>query len=76
MLFLCFGCYNNVINKGHCSPLVDYILEEIVHHSLESGKRVDETKVYDYRLIYSYVYHKSGFPFISLLNPNIIVALS
>ena len=76
MPFLCFCCCNNVIDKGCCSPLVDHVSEEVVHHGLEGCRRVSEPEVHDCKLIYFYVGHKSSLLFISLLNPNIIVAPS
>ena len=51
MPFLCLCCYNNVIDKGCCSSLVDHILEEIIYYSLEDGRRVSEPIIYDCRLV-------------------------
>jgi len=74
VLLFCLYCHNNIINKGCSSFLIDYILEEVIYHSLESSRGVGESEVYDCRLIYFYMYCKGCLPFISFLDPNIVIS--
>ena len=54
----------------------DHILEDIIHHLLESGRGVTKAKEHNRGLEQSTSSDKCGLPFIASLDPNIIVAPS
>jgi hypothetical protein len=49
-------------------------VQEVVHHGLESGRRVCEAEKHHQRLIQTPIGPKSGLPLISIAHPDVVVA--
>ncbi|KAG5349175.1 hypothetical protein C0989_005447, partial [Termitomyces sp. Mn162] len=74
MVFLqCFGVDENVIEVHAHYTLCNEVLEDVIHHGLEGGWAVGETKEHDEWLEQSPVGLEGHLPLISFLNVHIIV---
>ena len=66
-----FGEDHDVVNVDNYD--VFHVSEDFVHHGLESGGGVAETKEHDRGFVGSSMADERGFPFVSFFNPYIIV---
>src|SRR5882724_8958985 len=76
MFLHCFREDEDVIQVDADYTLGDQILEYLVHHGLESGWTVGETKEHDQGFEKSSVCAESGLPFITFLDADIVVSPS
>ena len=72
----CVCCNNNVIDKCCHIPLVDHVVEQVIHYCLEGCQRIGKLKVHDGQLIGPNVCCKCCLPLITLFDPHVIVLLS
>ncbi|KAG5328927.1 hypothetical protein C0989_010280, partial [Termitomyces sp. Mn162] len=74
MMFLqCFGVDENVVEVHAYHTLYNEVPEDVVHHGLEGGWAVGETKEHNKWLKQSPVGPEGHLPLISLLNVHIVV---
>jgi hypothetical protein len=52
----------------------DELMEQVIHHGLESGRTVGQSEVHHQWFKESPVCAESGFPFIALLDPDIVIS--
>src|SRR5713101_2873581 len=76
MLFHHLGGDEDVIHIDEYKSCVNEILEEFIHHRLESCRRVGKTKEHHQGFKHSFVHLEGSFPFIAFLDSNIVVAPS
>ena len=67
-----FGENHDVINVDNYD--IFHISEDFVHHSLEGGGRVAETKEHDCGFVGSSMADKRSFPFVTFLNSYVVVS--
>ncbi|KIJ42184.1 hypothetical protein M422DRAFT_171584, partial [Sphaerobolus stellatus SS14] len=73
MLFQCFCEDKDVINVDNDNSLINELLEDFIHHCLESCRTICQAKEHDQRFKKASVGSESSLPFISLFDANIIV---
>ena len=66
----------DVIQVNDNLSFIDELPENFIHHPLEGGRRVAETKEHDSGLKQAPVGPEGGFPLISLLDTNMVVSIS
>src|SRR5713101_1853083 len=76
MLFHHFGGNEDVVHIDEYKSCVNEILEEFIHHRLESCRRVGKTKEHHQGFKHSFVHLEGSFPFITFLDSNIILSPS
>src|SRR5258708_20437874 len=74
MLLHCFREEEDVIQVDGDYTIRDQILEYLVHHGLESGWTVGETKEHDQGFEQSSVCAECGLPLIAFLHADIVVS--
>ena len=67
-----FGEDHNVININDYD--IFHVGENLVHHGLERGRGVAESEEHDRGFIGSSMADERGFPFVTLLDPYVVVA--
>ena len=72
MLFQCFRENQDVVEVYHYHSFHYKFMENVVHHGLEGGGAVGQSKKHHKRFVQSSVCSESSFPLISLLNPDIV----
>src|SRR5271170_2145071 len=72
MFLQCLCEYKDVVEVYHHYSFGNQILEDSVHHCLESSWTISQTKEHDEWLIEASVSPESGFTLISVLHSNII----
>jgi len=58
------------------TPLVDELLEDVIHHHLEHRQAVSETKEHDKGFKQASVHPKGCLPLVSILDSHIVVSPS
>ena len=74
MMFDCVGIYQDVIHVDHHIALIDEVLEDVIHHCLEGGWTIGETKEHDEGLKEASIHLNFGFPFIALFDSHIVIS--
>src|SRR5260221_9192415 len=77
MLLLCSICVdNNVIHIDRTFTQVNVVLELVVHHGLEGGRGVRQTKEHDCWFEKTIACFESSLPFVPFFDADIIVSPS
>ncbi|KAG5334842.1 hypothetical protein C0989_002805 [Termitomyces sp. Mn162] len=72
--FECFGVDEDVVDIYTHYALCNEVLEDVIHHGLESGRAVGESEEHNKQLEQSLVGPEGGLPLISFLDMHIVVA--
>ena len=67
-----FGEDHDVINVDNYG--IFHVSKNLIHHSLEHGQGVAESEEHDSGFVGSSVADECGFPFVTFLDPNIVVS--
>ena len=65
----------DVVHVYDYDSLIYKFLEDVIHHFLECCQAISETKEHDSRFEQASVHPKGCFPFVSLLDPYIVISL-
>ena len=67
-----FGEDHDVVNVNNRD--IFHVGEDFIHHSLKHSRGIAESKEHDSGFIGSSVADECGFPFVTFLDPNIVVS--
>ncbi|KAG6868036.1 hypothetical protein C0993_008122 [Termitomyces sp. T159_Od127] len=73
VLLKCFGVDEDVVKVYTHYTLYDEVLEDVVHHCLEGGQAIGESKEHDKQFKQPLVGLEGSLPLISFLNVHIVV---
>ena len=65
--------YQDIIHIDHHIPFIDEVLEDVVHHGLESGQAVGEAEEHDQGFEEALIHLKGSLPLVSLFFDSHIV---
>jgi len=72
--FIIFSGNNHVIHIDTKPSLCNLLLEYVIHHGLEGGGGVGQTKEHDSWFEESFASFEGGFIFIAFFNANVVVS--
>ena len=75
-MFLGFGGEEHVVHIDNHDSFFDHIFENFVHHGLECGRRITHAEEHYCWFKQSSVHFEGGFPFISFLDPYVVISPS
>src|ERR1700742_3024371 len=64
----------NIVHIHHHNTFINQTLEDLIHHCLEGGRTVSETKEHDSRLKESSICTEGRFPLITILDPDVVIS--
>ena len=73
-MVFCEGLHEDqdVVHVAYDHPLADKTMENVIHHSLESGWGVTKAEEHHPRFVQPVVGGKGGLPLVPLLDPDVV----
>ena len=74
MVFNCVSVYQDIVHIDHHVSFINEVLEDVIHHGLESGQAIGEAEEHDQGFEEAPIDLEGSFPLVSLLDSYIVVS--